>query len=85
MRKEAIKSELGREPFVPLRLHMKDGTTFDVRFREMVYPMRDELLAFIGMKQGTRQAKRLAHYVYDDILRIERLSGNRGHRRRKAS
>ena len=30
MHPEAIDQELSREPFVPIRLHLTDGSTFDI-------------------------------------------------------
>ncbi|MGD0390597.1 MAG: hypothetical protein ABSC42_16755 [Tepidisphaeraceae bacterium] len=85
MLKEEVKSELGRDPFVPLRLHLKNGKTFDIPFREVAHDLGYGLVVFIGLRQGTRRAKGVATYFYDDILRIEQRPANRGHRRRKAS
>jgi hypothetical protein len=83
MLKEEIEAELGREPFVPLRLHLRNGKTFDIPFREVGHLLRSSLVVFIGLKEGTHQAKGHTEYVFEDILRIERRPGRP--RRRKAS
>jgi hypothetical protein len=85
MLREQVKPELGREPFVPFRLHLKNGKTVDIPFRDVAHDMGYGLVVFVGLKQGTRRAKRVATYFYDDILRIEQRPADRGHRRRKAS
>lgn len=32
-----LKSHLKKQPFVPLRIHMSDGRTFDIRHPEMAW------------------------------------------------
>jgi hypothetical protein len=85
MLKEEVKAELGREPFVPLRLHLRNGDKFDIPFRDIAHVLRSGLLVLIGLKRGTRQAKGYTTYVFEDIVRIERRPAGRNHRRRKAS
>jgi hypothetical protein len=46
MSPEALRQELRRQPFVPLRLHLTDGTTYDIRHPEMVLLKQREL--YIG-------------------------------------
>jgi hypothetical protein len=36
MRREEIRNELHKEPFVPFRLVMTDGKTFDIRHPELL-------------------------------------------------
>jgi len=55
--KEQIRAELTREPFVSLRLHLWNGKTFDVPFREVAHMLGYGVLALKGLKQGTHQAK----------------------------
>ena len=57
MDKEAVRAELIREPFVPLRLHLSNGKTFDIPFRDAAHILSYGVLVFIGMKEGTRSAK----------------------------
>ena len=83
MQKEQIRAELERDPFVPLRLHLRSGKTFDVPFREVAHMVAGGVLVLIGLKPGTHTAERYDRFAYDEIVRIELTTG-RG-RRRKAS
>jgi len=86
MLKEQVKAELAREPFVPLRLHLRGGKTFDIPFRDVARMLSFGLLVFIGLKPGTRQASSYDRFAFENILRIEqRPMRNNGQRRRKAS
>lgn len=85
MLEKEVKSELARQPFVPLRLHLRDGKTFDIPFPEVAHPLQSGVVVLIGLKQGTHQAKGVHTYVYEDILRIERRPARPHPRRRKAS
>ncbi|HZL37512.1 MAG TPA: hypothetical protein VFC78_19495 [Tepidisphaeraceae bacterium] len=86
MLKEEIKAAVWREPFVPLRLHLSNGKTFDVPFRDVARVLSYGLLVFIGMKEGTHQSKGYDRFSFDQIVRIEQRPANgRGRRRRKAS
>ena len=84
MLKEQVRAELGREPFVPLRLHLRNGATFDILFRDVARILSFGLLVFIGLKPGTRQAQSYDRFAFDDIVRIEQRPARSG-RRRKAS
>jgi hypothetical protein len=86
MSKDEIKAELARDPFVPLRLHLKNGQRVSVPFPEVVHVMNRDMLVVKGAKPGTRRAKGYVTFVFEDVIRIEQLrNGNTGHRRRKAS
>ena len=59
MRPESIRDELHRQPFVPLRLHLTDGKTYDIRHPEMiivtsreVYVGREETSPDSGIAKG---------------------------------
>ena len=85
MLKEDIQQILSREPFLPLRLHLADGRTFDVPFRDVARMLSYAVLVFIGMKEGSRQAKGYDRFSFDQITRIETLNARGGRRRKKAS
>ena len=84
MQKDDIRAELNREPFVPLRLHLRNGKTFDIPFRDVAHIVFSGLLVLIGLKEGTRSAKGYDRFAFDDIHRIERRP-TRGGKRKKAS
>ena len=83
MQKEEVRAELTREPFVPLRLHLKDGKTFDIPFRDVAHVLGYGVLVFIGLKEGTHQAKAYDRFSFENIVRIERRPKRGMDRRRK--
>jgi len=86
VQKEEIKAELTREPFVPFRLHLSDGRTFDVPFREVAHMTPSGVLVFIGLKEGTHRAEGYDRFGFDHVVRIEpRPTRGKGKRRKKAS
>ena len=71
MLKEEVKTEIWREPFVPLRLHLSNGKKFDIPFREVARVLSYGILVFIGMKEGTHLAEGYDRFSFDQIIRIE--------------
>ena len=84
MVKQEVQEALRREPFVPLRLHLKDGRTFELPFRDVAHLLGYGVLVFIGLKEGTHQAKGYDRFAFEDIAQIEERP-KRGQRRKKAS
>jgi hypothetical protein len=85
MTREELDALLAREPFVPFRMYVRPGKVFEVPFADVVRTQSRQAIVFIGMKQGTRQAKSFDSFPFDYIERIEeRPSRGRG-KRRKAS
>jgi hypothetical protein len=86
MEKDQVRAELKREPFIPLRNRLTDGRKFDVPFRDVARFLTYGVLVFIGMKEGTRQAKSYDRFGFDQIERIEPLPAKKNPRgRRRAS
>ena len=83
--KDKVKAELTREPFIPLRIHLRNGKKISVPFREVVHPMGEYAVAFIGLKEGTRQAKGHLSFNYGDVVHIEKLGRSGGRNSEKAS
>jgi hypothetical protein len=59
MKPESLRDELHRQPFVPLRIHLTDGKTYDIRHPEMaivtsreVYVGREETSPGSGIARG---------------------------------
>src|SRR5437762_119907 len=71
MLEQDVDVDLMREPFVPLRLHLKDGKRFDLPYPEMFRLLTYGILVFIGHKRGTHQSKSYDRFSYDQIDRIE--------------
>ena len=87
MTKDEVQAELKRDPFVPLRLYLTNGKSFDVPFREVAQLLgNDQVLVLIGLKQGTHQARSYDTFSLANIARIEQRPDSRsGKGRKKAS
>jgi hypothetical protein len=86
MLKEEVKQEITREPFIPLRIHLRNRKKFDIRYADEARVLGFGLLVFIGKTPGKPIAKGYDRFPFEEIARIERLpSKSNGHRRRKAS
>ena len=84
MSKDEIKAELTRVPFIPLRMHLRNGKRISVPFREVAHVLRHDILVLKGLKRGTHQARGYLTFDFDDVVRVEQLRRG-GERRRKAS
>lgn len=73
MDKEQVRSELTRQPFVPFRLHLTDGRTFDIPDPKVANIMAYGLLVMIGADVKARTAKGYDQFPFDRIDRIEPL------------
>jgi hypothetical protein len=49
MRPESLRDELHRQPFVPLRMYLSDGKTYDIRHPEMAMITSREI--YIGREE----------------------------------
>ena len=85
MLKEEVRAILEREPFVPYRIYLKNGKHYDVGHDRVARFLGYAVLVFIGMKEGSVQAKGYDRFPFDHIVRIEDRRPRRATRRRKAS
>jgi hypothetical protein len=85
MEKEDVRVQLRRDPFVPLRVHLAGGKSFDVPFPEVAHLLGHGVLVLKGVKRGTHQAQGFDVFGFDQITRIERRPTVRPGNRRKAS
>ena len=85
MRREDIESELHREPFIPLRLHLINGKKLDVPFQHVAVFQKTRMIVFKGVKKsGSHIATGYEVIGFDQIDSIEKRQ-SRGGKRRKAS
>jgi hypothetical protein len=83
MTKEEVRTILAREPFTPFRIHLVNGKHYDVEHRDVARFLGYGVLVFIGLKEGSHQAKGYDRFPFDHIVRIEDRPSVR--RRKKAS
>ena len=58
-----------RQPFVPLRLYMSDGSSYDVRHPELIVISRREVAIAVDAAEGDLPE----HMIYCDPLHITRV------------
>ena len=77
MKPEELRTCFEPKPFRPLCIHLKDGRTFDVRFRELVIVGHDYVAVGIPSPLEGRHAiyDNVEHVQMEEIDRIDRLGG----------
>ena len=76
MKPEELRTCFEPKPFRPLRIHLKDGRTFDVRFRELVIVGHDYLAVGIPAPlERDAIYDNVEHVQLEEIDYIDRLGG----------
>jgi hypothetical protein len=70
MQAEDIRKEMRRQPFVPIRMHLDDGKTYEIRHPEMVFLTTSTAYVGIESKLGSGVA---ADYDLVSIRHVVRL------------
>ena len=81
MRPTQIRDHLKRQPFRPIRVHISDGSSYDIRHPEMAIVTTSELIIALKMSTDDLPDK----VIFCDpvhITRIEPLDGARSRRRK---
>jgi hypothetical protein len=73
MRAEELMELLGARPFVPLRIHMTDGQTYDIRHPERVLVLRHRAVIGLQPDPSSGVLERAAHCSLLHIVRVEEL------------
>jgi hypothetical protein len=74
MRAEEFKELLDSKPFVPLRIYMTDGKTYDILHPEFVWVLRSRI--DIGIPDDPRKGilERVEHCSLLHVVRVEPLA-----------
>ena len=76
MKPEELRACFESRPFRPLRVYLKDGRTFDVRFRELAIVGHDYLaLGIPAPLERDAIYDAVEHVRLEDIDHIDRLAG----------
>jgi hypothetical protein len=75
MRAETLEELLRRRPFVPIRLHLSDGTTCDIRHPEMALLTRSTVDIGVAEQDGTTIADRVVNCSLLHVVKVENLDG----------
>ena len=73
MRHADISHYLERRPFTPLRLHMSDGKSFDIKSPEFVFVMNSGLEIGVPRRRNSREVSDVIWCAFIHIARIEVL------------
>lgn len=73
MRAEELAELLRTRPFVPLRIHLTDGTTHDIRHPEIVIVLRQRVDIGVGGNPAVGVVDRIEHCSLLHIVRVEEL------------
>lgn len=73
MRLEELTSLLRARPFVPLRIYLTDGRTYDLRHPEMAIVLRQRVDIGVDPDPATGVVERVDHCSLLHVVRIEEL------------
>ena len=73
MRPEELLELLRRRPFIPLRLHMTNGQTYDIRHPDNVLVLRTRVDIGVTPDPGTGVLSRVEYCSLLHVVRIEEL------------
>ena len=73
MRPEQLRDLLRRRPFVPIRLHLSDGTTYDIRHPEQALLTRSTVEVGLEEQPGSGIADQVMYCSLLHIVRVENL------------
>jgi len=74
MTPEELRSELRRQPFVPLRIHLTDGKVYEIRHPEMVMVKRREIYVGTETAPGSGVAAECDLVSLLHVVRVEAVS-----------
>lgn len=74
MSPEALRNELRRQPFVPLRVHLTDGTACEIRHPEMVLIKQREIYVGRETEPGSGVAAECDLVSLLHVVRVEQVN-----------
>jgi len=72
---EQLRQLLRRQPFMPIRLFMTDGTTYDIRHPEMAFVTRSTVEVGSEKEPGSGIAEKVVYCSLVHIVRVEDVDG----------
>ena len=73
MNPESLRSELRRQPFVPLRLYLTDGKSYDIRHPEMAMITSRDVYIGTESSPGSGVAKAADLVSLLHVVRVEQI------------
>jgi hypothetical protein len=78
MRAEQIQELLLRQPFVPFRLHLTDGSSYEIRHPDMVFLTRYSIEIGTPVREGSRIFQQVNYCALIHVVRAEILDAQAG-------
>ena len=75
MRPEELRTLLRRQPFIPIRVYLSDGTTYEIHHPEMAFLTRSTVEIGIEELKGSGIADRVMHCSLVHVVRVENVDG----------
>lgn len=85
MRAQDLDRLLAQRPFVPVRLYMTDGTSYDIGHPEAVIISRSSAAVGTGKRLGLRAFDQMTHLNLIQIVRVVEVKNGHGRRRRRSA
>jgi hypothetical protein len=76
MRAEELLQLVRHRPFVPLRVHMTDGKTYDIRHPDQIMVLRQRVDIGVPAKPGDEVAERVEFCSLLHVVRVEEIPAN---------
>jgi hypothetical protein len=73
MRAEELTELLRKQPFVPLRIHLTDGQTYDIHHPDVVLVLRQRVDIGLQSDPVTGVLERVEHRWLLHVVRVEEL------------
>ena len=73
MRAEEFAALLKSRPFIPIRIHMTDGKTFDIYHPDCVLVLRSRIVIGLGPDPNSGVLERIEHCSLLHVVRVEEL------------
>lgn len=71
---EQLRDLLRRQPFVPIRLYVSDGTTYDIRHPDMALLTRTTIDVGIEEDSGSGIADSIVYLSLGHVVKAERVN-----------
>ncbi len=73
MRPDELLALIRTRPFVPLRIHLSDGTVYEIRHPDQIIVLRGRVDIGVGADSETGAMERVEHVSLLHIVRVEEL------------
>lgn len=74
MRPDELINLIRVRPFAPLRIHLSDGTRYEIRHPDQIIVLRGRVDIGVGADPETGAAERVEHVSLLHIVRVEELA-----------